>query len=131
MPPNMPASTGPHKNHHPTMASTGIATTKTTAIQKAIITSAPWPFGLTTAPPQCSPSRSQPRNRRQPDAVALRQFLQCSTFGAAAACLHLLRVGKLRGSPHVLPARLRSAPPFRRAGADQIALYVRQPPEDG
>ena len=50
------------------------------------------------------------RNRRQPDIVALRQFLERRTLGAAAAGLRLLRVGEFRGAAMRCPrafARLR------------------------
>src|ERR1019366_8757836 len=75
---------------------------------------------------EISSSPGEPRNRRQPDIVALRQLLERRTFGAAAADLGLLRVGEFGGAAHVLPTRLRPAPAFCRAGADQVALYVGQ-----
>src|SRR5271168_984828 len=74
---------------------------------------------------------SEPRNRRKADIVALGQFLERSTFGPAATGLRLLSVGEFRGTAHVLPASYRAAPAFRRAGADQVALHVGQPAENG
>jgi hypothetical protein len=42
----------------------------------------------------------------------------------------LLRVSEFRRAAHVLPASYCPAPAFRRAGADQVALHVRQLAED-
>ncbi len=67
----------------------------------------------------------------QADMVTARQFLERCTLGASAAGLHLLRVGQLRAAADALPARLRLAPAFCRAGADWIALHVGQSAEHG
>lgn len=68
--------------------------------------------------------RRELRNRGNPDVVALRQFLERGTVRAALPGLCLLLWGEFRGTAHVLPASLRPAPSFRRAGTDQETLLA-------
>lgn len=62
--------------------------------------------------------------------VAAREFGKRGTFGPPLASLGLLRVGEVRGSAHMLPAFLRSAPSLGGAGADKVTLHVGQAAKD-
>jgi hypothetical protein len=73
----------------------------------------------------------QSQNHRFADVVALRQFLERFTLRPPPPCFSLLLRREARRSAHVLPARLRPAAAPRRAGADQVAVYVRQPAKHG
>src|ERR1700760_959201 len=68
-----------------------------------------------------SGSLRKPRNRRFADVVALRQFLECFALPPPPPRFLLLPRRELRWAAHVLPARLRPAAAFRRAGADHTA----------
>jgi hypothetical protein len=61
----------------------------------------------------------------------VREFGKRITFGPATAGLVLLRLCQFRRSAHVLAALLRPAAALCRAGADKIALDVRQAAEYG
>jgi hypothetical protein len=63
--------------------------------------------------------------------VAARQFGKRGTFRPALAGLGLLRLGQFRFPAHALPALLRPAAALGGAGADKIALHVRQSAENG
>jgi Pentapeptide repeats (8 copies) len=71
------------------------------------------------------------RNRALADAIAAREFGKRSAFGPAATGLVLLCRRQFRGPAHMLPTLLRPAAAFSGAGADKIALHVRQSAENG
>jgi hypothetical protein len=78
-----------------------------------------------------SPKRRQSRNRALADVVAAREFHKRSAFGPSPAGLVLLRLGQFRFPPHALPALLRPAAALGGAGADKVALHVRQAAQYG
>jgi K+-sensing histidine kinase KdpD len=50
-----------------------------------------------------------------------------TSTGRLMTVKQIVDAGGQRGAAHVLPARLRPAPAFRRTGADQVALYGNSP----
>ena len=61
------------------------------------------------------------------DVVAVCQFLACFALRPPPPCFLLLLRRELRWAAHMLAARLRPAPAFRRARADLVAFHVRSP----
>jgi hypothetical protein len=66
-------------------------------------------------------------NRRFADVVAFRQCLESFALGPPPPCFFLLLRRELRRRADMLPARLRPAPAFRRAGTDEVTLDIREP----
>ena len=71
----------------------------------------------------------EPRYRRAPDIVALRQFFERGPFRAPLPGLFLLLRCEDRGSAHMLSTGLGAAPAFGSTGADQVALNIGQAAE--
>jgi hypothetical protein len=63
--------------------------------------------------------------------VPAREFSERRALRTSPAGLGLLRIGQFRRSSHVPPGLLRPAAPFGSAGADKVALHVREASEDG
>src|SRR5205823_12044845 len=72
----------------------------------------------------------EPRNRAFPHAVAAGELGEGGTLGPASAGLGLLRGRQFLGTAHMLAALLRPAAALGGAGADQIALQVREAAEN-
>ena len=78
-------------------------------------------------PSLCS---SQSRNRALAHAIAAREFGKRSTLRPSPSGLGLLRLRQFRFPAHALPALLRPAAALGGAGADKVALHVRQAAEN-
>jgi hypothetical protein len=63
--------------------------------------------------------------------IAAGEFGKRGTLRPPPPCLGLLRVSEFRGSAHALPALLRPAASLGGAGADKVALQVRQAAQHG
>jgi hypothetical protein len=61
--------------------------------------------------------------------VAAREFDKRSTLRPSPVGLVLLRLCQFRFPAHALPALLRPAAALSGAGADKVALHIRQPAE--
>ena len=63
--------------------------------------------------------------------VAAREFGERGTLRPSSAGLVLLRLRQFRFPAHALPALLRPAAALGGAGADKVALHVRQSAQNG
>jgi len=73
----------------------------------------------------------QPGNRALANVIAEGKLGKGRPLRPASAGLRPLRVGEFRGSAHIMPALLRPAAALGGAGADQVALHVREAAENG